>query len=360
MSLPLVTRRRCSPGQTNPLTTYVAARNNIATIKLPWLGLGDSVSEGSLATDMDHRYVTVAARAVQAAKNPSGVNGGVGFVNVFSNAVAGRGYWSSSAAIGGTNGGGFLGFRGENWTADEVATLVFSGTGFSLHFTDGFVSLAPFTVTIDGGAPITVTPRTSAPFNNRGVYTSPVLSRGSHTVVVTPQATKSLFMLGAHIFDQDESAGLHLWESGHFGWTSGNWVTNIASALTDGCAVIQPKLLSVFLGLNDYATGVNPATYQSNLTTIISTARGYCTVAPSVLVLSPYARSDVGSPAFPISQYVTAAQAAAIAAGDSDFIDLSTVITVANRATYLNADGVHPNDAGHALIAAAVAAKLNA
>jgi lysophospholipase L1-like esterase len=339
---------------TLPLTSFRARLANVGTSPIHVLGIGDSVTESTGASATTLRYANRLIAALQAAYNPAGVAGGAGFVNPFHNSATPSG-WSFSGGGSGANSVGFLGYRTRSWAVDEVGTFVFNGTSFSVHFTKGtaFATAGQFTVSIDGGAPVTVTP-TGNPQNLQGVYASPTLSAGNHSVVFTPTSGNSLHIHGVHVFNGDEGKGVHGWESGHFGTIASGYQV---SQLADYCALYDPALVTIFLGLNDETSSTTQAAYSTAIQSIITAVRGFCAGTPSFLLIAPFMRQGLtGAQQALVPQYASAL--AALDAGDAniDVYDLSAAFDASNAA-YM-ADTVHPNDAGHQRIADLIATQI--
>lgn len=328
-------------------TTAAAAWAGRASAPLPMLHVGDSVTEGTGAGGFEAKWTTKLLRGLQAA---AGISGGPGFVNSGSYAPADNGLAGFYNPVGSVaSPGGLLGNRAGSFATNQAVTLTFTGTSFSLHFFQNYGSAQPMTVTIDGGAANTVTVSSTGVGDNRGVWHSPTVAAGAHSAVITPASGQSLLIRGVHIYGGDEGKGVHGWEGGHYGDQSGAQASSAAAYFQDACAVIQPAVATLFLGLNDWQSGVAAATYQANLTAIINSVNGYCTTPPSWVICGIYRRTDVTSPAVPLADYTAAAQAVVAAdATNRRFVDLNTA------GVTLGGDGVHPTATGHAAIAAAV------
>ena len=329
--------------------------SGVAASPIHVLHIGDSVTESTGASATTLRYENQLDAALQTAYDPSGVAGGSGFVNTFHNGDPASG-WSLGGGGAGTNSAGYLGFREHSYNPGETATFAFTGTSFSLHFTKGkaFVTLGEFTLTIDGGAPVTVTPAAGSQ-NLQGVYTSPTLMRGAHTLICTPSPGHRLYLAGIHVFDGDEHVGIHGWEAGHFGIKTSGYG---GGQLADYCAMNNPALITMLLGLNDLCTGVTASSYSTSIQDIITSVRGYCAGSPSFLLLSPYARTDLTSQQQAlVPEYANALAAIDDGDVDVDFYDLGANFVPTSAPAHMS-DAVHPNDAGHATIASLIATQI--
>jgi len=113
----------------------------------------------------------------------------------------------------------------------------------------------------------------------------------------------------------------------------------------------QPHLTVLGLGTNDYSGNVLPATFQTNLTTLVTKAQLY----GSVLLWIEPKRTDVTG-TYNYSQYVAATKAVAIAKA-CPYIDINE-FWGGGTAVYDSGDHVHPKTEGHYQIARALAAAL--
>lgn len=362
------------------------------TVPFNYFACGDSVTEGTGAGDnlssdavqsgpyFDQRYISIFTQALQrqwttVGQKASGATapGGLGFVNTFSNVnnatSTNSAYWVMSGGGSGANSDGFLGARYYNFASSETATLHFTGTSFIIHSQRSNSTALSIAITIDGGSSIPITIASGGGNSNQFTWDSVTgsgapgaLTAGTHTVVITQANTLStLFIKGVTIRNGDDANGIRCWDNGHFGdtsttYTSGNGAGTI-SKMTDILTLAPAHLVTIELGLNDYQNGIAPATFQTNIQTLISNIKGLVTNwTPSFVILIPYQRGDVGSPTYPWAQYVTAlTNVAAADATNVTTVDFSTRIpspVVGNSYArgLVNQDGVHPTRSGAKLL----------
>lgn len=317
--------------------------------------IGDSITEGYAATNfIDNRYISVMVNNLQ--RSYKGAAGGLGFANIYSAAVPGGGstsgtaYWTKAHSTQVTGQSGTFGDRTYTPDVNEVLTFNYTGTSIKLQYAQGTGSNVPFTVNVDGGGAVTVTPSTTGGLNNQATYSTPVLSHSTHSAVITPQASGIAYIKGAFVYDGDETAGIHLWDSGHYGYTSTDIVGSSASSgsLTDLMSTnlcSQPDLVTIMLGLNDGQISMTAATFYSNMKNIIANIATNCTTRPSFLLVAEYnAPSGYGgsqSGFFSVMQQ--------IASEDTDHITAISLIGVMGAAD-ISGDNLHPSNVGYAKI----------
>lgn len=148
--------------------------------------------------------------------------------------------------------------------------------------------------------------------------------------------------------------GVHVYNAGVAGTSSGDYLT---ATTRTRVAALNPVAVIHMAGSNDFAGGVVPSTYKSQMSTQI-TALKAAIADPCVHVLvQPYQRGDVSSPAFSWAQYGDALRQ--LAAADPDnvvFVDLSSAYSVVGTPAVdplglFNSDTVHQDDPGHAFMA---------
>lgn len=325
-------------------TTLATAWANRASAPVTMLNLGDSVTERTGAGSMEASYATKLLRLLQA---DAGIAGGPGWVNSGASGAVDNSLSSFWNPVGSITNGGYLGNIHGTWTVGQAVTITYTGTSVEVHYFRQGGAGTPYTVS-DDGVGGTINPYNQTPQDYRGAWKSTVHAHGTHTVTITPAAGDTLVLFGIYVFDGDETNGVHGWEGGRGGQTSGNIAGSISTFAQDVCAMQQPALVTLYLGINDYYQSIDPATYQTNLASIISAVNSYCTVAPSWVICGQY--HVTGTPgSYTEAQYRAAAQAVANAdTVNRRYVDLSAA------GVTLSGDGTHPDAAGHAAIATAV------
>lgn len=347
-----------------PLKRFRQALASADTAGMNWWALGDSYTEGTAASTLDNTYMWQVLRVLQKRLTSAG-RGGFGYLNA-GTTFASTPTWAYSG--GGANGDGTAVWAGKRrvFAAGETATLTFVGTSFIIGHRAGDASSIPYTVTTDGGAPVTVTPSTTGGFATTGQYTSPTLARATHTVVLAPVNPANVMAVwGATLFDGDETSGIHLYTHGIHGATATSYLAGLGASFTSQQVVApNPALVTLMLGVNDFNLGVVPATMQADLTSIIANVKSACTLTPSFLLIVP-PQFNKTSPAFPWTSYVNAVKGVAAADPTNvavlDLTDHFIDVPVSgNSFTHglMNADQIHPSDAGHQFIAQLVVQRL--
>lgn len=335
------------------------ARCNIACI-------GDSITEGQGATDMDRRWIARLRDLLRARFPVTGLSGGGrGFIPA---AYTGEGTFSVPVSSSGSPAQTSFPTIGPKQSAlqllsgQSVTWTLYGDSADIMWWRQSFGS--SFTYAVDGGSAVSVN---TSGTNLDGQVTHVSLGQpGTHTLVCAgTNATFSAVVDGVTEYNGDYSAGIQVQDCGHTGSTSGSWLSFSTSAVDWPAAIaaLTPALVIIALGANDYSAQTVPATYQSNLATFLTTIRSAMTVPyPPVIFAMFAARGDVSSPTYPWSQYVTAAWNEAAADGASTVLDL----TLGPRMPAQNAspnwglyyDQVHPDDKGHSFIAEYLASFL--
>lgn len=332
------------------LESWQAALANRDNAPAKWLAIGDNITEGSNSTANTKRWVQRSLDLLRSRFPTAGLTGGgFGHLPAYYQGTSMGNPWTSltgpTPAVDTSFG---FGRRSANMSGASVYTYTISGTSFDLWYVQG-PSTGTLGVSIDGGAVTSIS--TTGTLADGKKWTSGALTAGSHTVAVSV-VSGACYFTGLTVHNGDENKGIKLWEAGHYGWKTTDWVGN-GVYWTAGVSAIQPSLISIALMTNDYQSGIDPATCKANLQTLISNMRGGIGIPPSIVLVCYPARTDVTTPAYPWSSYVNAAHSIAAADSAVSVLDLSArMSTPANTAlgTWTN-DKVHPADKGHALIA---------
>lgn len=148
------------------------------------------------------------------------------------------------------------------------------------------------------------------------------------------------------------AAGIQGVNAGVNGTTSANFLTPTTRTQI---GALSPRMVVIQVGANDYQGGVAPGTYRTNVESQIAGLRT-AIAAPCLFVLvHQYRRGDTPAPAYAWELYGAALREIAEAAADVVFVNAQPYFDQVGVPTsdpfHLIADTVHPNDAGHAVLA---------
>jgi len=233
-------------------------------------------------------------------------------------------------------------------TGTQTLTYTVTGTSFDVWYVGG-PSTGTIGVQIDGGSVTSVNTVLGSVLDGN-LWNSGALTAGSHTIVISVVSGTTYFG-GISVYNGDESKGIRLYEAGHFGWTTGNWLTN-SNWWPRSVNTIQPHLVTIALATNDINAGVTPATVFANINSLITSIRSQITVPPAIVLVAYPARTDI-TPTYPWQAYVDQMHKQASLDSLVSVLDLSVRMSNPSNtaiATW-NADKVHPVDKGHALMA---------
>lgn len=308
--------------------------------------IGSSTTAGSVATTVERNWVTLLGQSLRGT-GPGGVSYpasrdlGWSFTGTRSLVNTGLSLWSRRLASDAT-----------------MSRTVPRADAITIWHKQG-VGATPFTVTIDG-TPHTVTPSTSGSVERHdGVWTSPPLTPGQHAVTIAGQAT----IMGMYAHDGDTARGVSVVNAGYPGTHSADYAAASAAVRTHNRAVarLNPALVVMMIGANDYALRVPVQDYKANMRVAIQRLRAGCELRPSVLLVHPYPRYDVTDPVAPWSAYGEALRELAAELDDVDMLDLSShypTSTTADRYGLIAPDRIHQTDRGHAWMADLIADHL--
>lgn len=132
--------------------------------------------------------------------------------------------------------------------------------------------------------------------------------------------------------------------------------------LTNALA-IRPELATVFFGFNDLSQGVTRASFLSDLRDLSATlheahVRVLIIGLPDLSLLPSVQRTHLGGVHQTVASWNAGMQQVASHTGAS-FLNLSDFSArLAAHPNYISADGLHPSNAGHAALGAAVVAAI--
>jgi lysophospholipase L1-like esterase len=168
--------------------------------------------------------------------------------------------------------------------------------------------------------------------------------------------------LSAAVATPPSSAGVQAVNAGVVGTDASNYLN---STTRGQIAALNPVAIIHMVGSNDYSAGTSAATYKTTVQTQIAGLRALLT-GPCVHILAQsYQRLDVDTPTVVWSAYGAALAEIANedAHGDVVYVDISlpyiqSGIPGADPLDLIDTDGIHQRDAGHAVMADALADAL--
>lgn len=255
------------------------------------LWVGDSHTEGFYANNVGGGFVNLTRLALQAEYNVA-TYGGFGHQPA-SVQVSPLLSMSGAAVAEYTHG---LGLRSISLpAAGATATSVaFTADRLWVHYTQG-PAFGNLSISIDGGAPVLVDAH-NATLKGGRVWDSGALTYGTHTVTITVDNTGSNAVYNAIVegttwFIKDGGApgggtGVRMWPSGHSGYKASDYNTVATGTLwLDGLDTVDPDLVVLAFGTNEWVQGQTPAQYAAALTAMIGNIRAKAPSNPSIVIL---------------------------------------------------------------------------
>lgn len=254
--------------------------------------------------------------------------------------------------------------------------LQLAGTGQSITFSlvgdqaDIMWTQVPyggtFSWAVDGGPATKVSTNGGSVADGKLTHIS-LGAHGSHQLVLSWVSGQSN-VDGVIEYDRDYASGVQVHDAGHYGALTSTWVSALNGGAAGGpaaaIAALAPSAVIITLGVNDQYEGINPATFQSNLQTIITglAARLASPYPAFVLNMLP-PRVGQSTFTYPWSQYIGAAQN--VAAADTSGPGGTSIVAVMDFTAAPSMPGadtdvynfwqpgnrVHPSNKGHQRIA---------
>lgn len=343
------------------LRPWLAAVGNADVAPAKAVVVGDSIGEGAGATQKARRWVDRWQAAER--RRRAFPAGGEGYVAAMYSPGAGGNMFSGSWDYGGgvaPNGTFGLGRRSVVMGATGYAARQVFGTSVQLAYMTT-AGGGTFRVLVDGSQVATQSTTGGATTRGGGRLSVPLGTRGAHTVRVEHLSGGNLIFCGMHVYDGDETAGIHIIDSSQYGSSSADWATSgTAYTLADELDVIQPDLLVVCLGGNDRMQNMPVATHRSNLEAIIDDARAVVEKPLSVVALGEY---QLGNGTYAWQDYIAAQRTLVGLDSLACHVDLTRRMPTASAGDSLglyHADGVHLADRGHGVVTDTILAATSA
>ncbi|WP_156463752.1 SGNH/GDSL hydrolase family protein [Curtobacterium sp. Leaf154] len=234
--------------------------------------------------------------------------------------------------------------------------IQFTFTGDSVDVFGGTLATASTTATVsvDGGAAqawnLPASARKATKFSVTG------LTAGSHTIRITGGSAGNVAIDGIMPYNGDRLKGIRIWDGGKGSAKIGDYGTDSTSLIFQSMGLIQPRMLTIEFGFNEYFGNVDPALFQTQLTNSVSWMLAPCTVKPTVqFIVFPEPSITGSARSYLYQAYVDAVYAAAAATPNSFVTDLRNAIepgvTAGSAGLGMYFDGVHFNAYGQAAVA---------
>jgi hypothetical protein len=340
-------------------TALTAAESGTGVARV--LFVGDSLLEGEGASTRDNRAT---AKFIAGARTNSGLPvGGAGMIQHYqatqlADSASWRNPLTASSGIVANSWFSTQGQRGADYdSTGDWAEWTVTGTSVDFVGMHGTADGGSFQVSVDGAAPVTIDTG-SGTFLVSVPTRVPLGAHGAHTIKATLTAGKGTAD-GLVVYDGDETTGITWWDCTHFGYTSPQFNSANIPDVRKAWASYSPHLvIDNLTGLNDWQNNVALATFQSNLTSRLSTYAAIPTV-PTVVLLYTYKLASqttaTNSLGLTVQNYFDAATAAAASYANAQVLDLNAVYpNFASTAGWLASDNGHPSDTGHQQIANAL------
>lgn len=161
----------------------------------------------------------------------------------------------------------------------DAIKFAFVGTGCDCYINSRAVANSTATYKVDGGAaqtaPVPAGTTAGAVIQVRG------LAAGPHTIEVI-WGSGQVDVDGVYPYNGDEAKGIHVWEGGR-GSAKANDV--LSPAAFRPFSSIQPALLLIEFGYNEFFAPIDLPSFQSSLQTLVTNALAPITKAPTVVFI---------------------------------------------------------------------------
>lgn len=285
---------------------------------------------------------------------------GVGFLSLGTpNEISGLsittvGTWTTSDESSGSRGVDISHVESSDTATPAKKSFTYAAQEFVIHYLASS-SLGSFRYRVDGGGWTTVNCNNGGA-EALGTETISSLADSNHTLEIEI-VSGSIKITGVDI-RKTPSDGVRVHALGNGGLDTAEIVAVDATIWQDGLAALVPNVVIVFIGTNDHNGDMVPATFQSNLTTIISRIRAAVPLA-DVLLISP-ADNDL-SATYELSEYDGGMRTVAIAQSVGHISGLKIIDDYSDgnsRGLYLNTS--HLNSYGYTVLVNAIIRFLHA
>ncbi|APU16590.1 SGNH/GDSL hydrolase family protein [Actinoalloteichus fjordicus] len=246
-------------------------------------------------------------------------------------------------------------------SGDEIRRTLPDCDRITVQFMQG-VGATEFTVWIDDSAYSVVPDAAGSSRRADGSWLSPLLPRADHVISISTRG--AVIVNGAYAHRAPHGRGIETYNAGRGGTRASSY--GRSPELGQMCRRIgrlDPALIVLVVGSNDYSVGVQPADYRAQVADLVARLRTACPRRPSILLVHAARRSDTQAPLHPWSAYRDQLRQIAELIDDVAFLDVSPHWPVgldADELGLLVPDRIHIGPAGHRWLAELVSAALTA
>lgn len=235
--------------------------------------------------------------------------------------------------------------------AGTSITHTVTGTSVDVMYVQGS-GAGVLGVSVDGGA-VTQINTANATFQDGMLQRISLGTSGSHTVAITWVSGGAAHYCGLIVYNGDETTGVMVHDASHYGITMAAYAdaTMVQSGTLGWLPALNPALVILSMGANDYSSEPALTTFKTSLTNLV-TAIQLMTNKPSILLQIEYDAYKLSSPGWssytPLYYEVAASMGCAV-------LDLTQRIgspgTSTAPANFYYTDNIHPSNNGHSMIA---------
>lgn len=275
-------------GARRALAPWASALANREAAAAKAVTIGDSITAGTGATTWE-KTLPYRLQTILRERHPiAGTLGGDGYVPAAANGVASTGTNSGGTVVGYATAHGLSRQNMQLGSADYFEFPAKFCDRVKIYYGKASSLAGTGTVSIDGVDVVTLDSLGGAR-EDGFVWDSGALTLGWHTVRVRCAATFVFILEGAEFFNGDNAKGVHVYSGAQFGLKAQDFAESGADMHWEVVEAIQPQLVIVNLGVNDWsASARTPAQFLADIDTILAKIDTVITGLYSVVLVQPY------------------------------------------------------------------------
>jgi lysophospholipase L1-like esterase len=342
--------------------TTAMQRMGVAPVK--WLAIGDSITEGTGSTAYTDTWVYKTAQKVRAAfptinglsVSANAVTGQIGWTPITQTSSTMVSQWTPAGTYGSGSSFGFRQTKSTSIVSSATLTATVTGTHIDVWWTQGTTTV-PFTVWVNGVQKASLGTSSASVisgFNARVQLGSSATVPGTYTVQIKANSSANpSYINGVTILNNNDASGLQTYNAGVHGYKTTEWNASTANATwINDYSALDPHLVTVMLGANDYSSLIGKTSFMSNLTNMVNSLRTNNDNWPTILLMSCYKENFTFTPSWEIYEYSMEKVAQELGCA---YFDLRTVMPDPGTVQAIDggyyADGIHLNPVGNEKVA---------